>query len=174
MTWNHHRFGPQTGTVAPNVAHWWENTRAKSFWSRLLCAVFVNWVESRERISRKTITRPHGKQAGGWTNILSLSISFNPSAYLRPEEIAFFRFMWLVNLQLSSAVISLWRGFPMQQIANVHNWGQVCRFPGKTRDNFRSFTSKTKPRMFDVSTGAFLNFQTGSHCVRIAHKRSLE
>ena len=62
-----------------------------------------------------------GEQAEDWTNVLGLSISFNPSAYLRPEEMAFFRFMWLVNLQLSSAVISLWSGFPMRQIANVHN-----------------------------------------------------
>jgi hypothetical protein len=73
-------------------------------------------------VSRAKPSPDHtGKQAGDWTNVLGLSISFNPSAYLRPEEMAFFRFMWLVNLQPSSTVISLWSGSPMRQIANVHN-----------------------------------------------------
>src|SRR5260370_14018556 len=41
-------------------------------------------------VSRAKPSPDHtGKQAGGWTNVLGLSISFNPSAYLRPEEMAF-------------------------------------------------------------------------------------
>jgi hypothetical protein len=93
-------------------------------------------------VSRAQTSPAHtGKQAGGWTNALGLSISFNPSAYLRPEEMAFSRLMWLVNLQLSSAVISFWSEFPVRQIVNVQDWGPVCRFEGKTCGGFRAFTT---------------------------------
>ena len=49
-----------------------------------------------------------------------------------------------VHLHPLSSGKGFWSHVPQREATSVHDWGQLCRFEGKTCAHFRTFTSSSK------------------------------